>query len=436
MEANYQSPIYAMTGYRTSNTWSNRLDRGIAILGLIYSTDGLESFLTAFGLPLILLTLIRYLIPAIILLRLAARPQAVLKTLQSDLFLIGFNIILFTSVLWSVNQEMSLESIRSLYLPGVLIALFLATRFSLAQQVRLIALSISCVALMSLVVVFVDPNIGIHQNDVHAGSWRGILYHKNYFSSIMNLGAASLFVLLLDRNQRSIQYLLFLGLILFLILMSTSKTGQVILITVVASIMIYQRFRWRGMRSVLVIYLAVFTTSALLYTLVVNWEAFFTAIGRDGTLTGRTPIWQRLVEEYIPNRFFLGYGVQSFWPSAIFRGLSFVPAHSHNGWLDMLIDVGFVGFFLYLASNFQAWVRILNLAYASNRSSDLWPLALFTALTINNITESLLLYKCNIFWVLYMAACWTLKEELMLKPSPSIRVLQQQSAEIIPQGMP
>jgi O-antigen ligase len=368
----------------------------------------------ALSLPQIGVTLVRYLLPVYFFLRLASRPKATLKILQGDIFLVIFNVILFGSLAWSVNPDLTLESLRSEYIQAVMTALFLATRFSVAQQVRLMAIATIIFGCLSFLFAVIFPDVGVHSLE-HAGAWRGIVNHKNYFSSVLVLGAASHLVLLLDPRERRWWQYMGLGLSIFLIIMSTSKTGQVLLCSLFIMMLLYPRFRWRGMRTVLTIYLIIFAILILTYGLFAAWDQIFVAIGRDPTLTGRTPIWQRLTEEYIPNRFWLGYGVASFWRSDIFRGLNFIPSHGHNGWYDLILDVGIAGFIMYLACSVQAWARTFRLAYSSEKSSDLWPLALLTALMINNFTESLLLYQGNTIWILFMSVCWSLKEELQLK---------------------
>jgi exopolysaccharide production protein ExoQ len=68
---------------------------------------------------------------------------------------------------------------------------------------------------------------------------------------------------------------------------------------------------------------------------------FSSAIGRDETLTGRTEIWKELVPIAMQNAI-LGDGYGSFWTSTT-RNLYATDAH--NGYLDTLLQIGFVGLF-------------------------------------------------------------------------------------------
>ncbi len=186
----------------------------------------------------------------------------------------------------------------------------------------------------------------------------------------------------------------------------------------IAVLFLYPRFCWRGMRSVLTLYVIIVTAAVGLIILVSAWEPILNSFGGDVTLTGRTPIWGILREEFIPRKLFLGYGKDAFWVSAETRVLvgsinDHVPAHAHNGWLDMLLDVGIVGFFFYLMSAVQAYARAFKLAYIAQNMVNMWPLAFLTIFLFNNLTESLMLTRINIMWTVYMSLCWSLKEALV-----------------------
>lgn len=393
------------------------LDRAIAVLGVIFSTETVEVISDGFGLPSILLTGIRYLIPGLILIRLASRLKSTIRALQSDLFLLILNIIVFASFIWSIDPDLTITGLRGQYIQAVLIALFLATRFSLAQQIRLITVSMGITVAISLLFVGLAPELAIARG-AHAGAWQGIYGHKNYFSTALVTTITACLVQILSPSERRPWYLPLAALSTFLLLMSTSKTGIVLLAAIMAVLTLYPRFRWRGMKSVLMLYLIIVTTAAGLVILFSAWEPILTSIGGDVTLTGRTPIWEILREEFIPQKLFLGYGVNAFWKSSEVSMLmesinGHAPAHGHNGWYDMLIDVGIVGFFFYLISAVRVWTRAFKLAYISRSMLNMWPLAFLTVFLVNNFTESLMLTRINFIWVIYMSLCWSLKEAII-----------------------
>ena len=76
--------------------------------------------------------------------------------------------------------------------------------------------------------------------------------------------------------------------------------------------------------------------------------------GKDATLTGRTDIWDG-VWQAVEQRPWQGYGAGGVWgnPSvdparSIMRSLGFTVFHSHNGFLEIMLLLGFVGLGLYV----------------------------------------------------------------------------------------
>ena len=75
-----------------------------------------------------------------------------------------------------------------------------------------------------------------------------------------------------------------------------------------------------------------------------NVAGLSSSLGRDSTLTGRTEVW----DDVLParqERPLLGYGLGSFWTDAR-RKFYDIPT-SHNGYLDILLELGEVGLPLY-----------------------------------------------------------------------------------------
>ncbi|MCZ7636122.1 MAG: O-antigen ligase family protein [Verrucomicrobia bacterium] len=77
-----------------------------------------------------------------------------------------------------------------------------------------------------------------------------------------------------------------------------------------------------------------------------NVAGFSSGFGRNETLTGRTETWEALVP-VVKNQPFLGVGFGSFWTTA--RRDFYQMSHGHNGYLDILLEVGAVGLAFYVA---------------------------------------------------------------------------------------
>ncbi len=116
--------------------------------------------------------------------------------------------------------------------------------------------------------------------------------------------------------------------------------------------------------------------------------------GKDLTFTGRTDIWD-IMSEHIRLHPYLGNGYGAFWtgslessPSYEFvQRLYFYPASAHNGYLDILNDLGAGGLFVlfaYLATYITQSLRLLG---ADRIQASLY-LALFLQQAITNLSES------------------------------------------------
>jgi len=68
------------------------------------------------------------------------------------------------------------------------------------------------------------------------------------------------------------------------------------------------------------------------------------SLGRDSTLTGRTEVWSDVLPE-VQREPLLGHGFGAFWTDAR-RALYDIPT-AHNGYLDILLELGVAGLALY-----------------------------------------------------------------------------------------
>jgi O-antigen ligase len=111
------------------------------------------------------------------------------------------------------------------------------------------------------------------------------------------------------------------------------------------------------------------------------------ALGREETFTGRTWIWEAVIPEFkrMP---WLGHGFQSFWTTER-RAMVFGMPYAHNGYLDILLELGVVGLALY-----TAWVlsSVAKLRRMLAQDLDWASLALsfWIVVALYNYTESML----------------------------------------------
>ena len=159
-------------------------------------------------------------------------------------------------------------------------------------------------------------------------------------------------------------------------------------------------------------------------------EQVFGLLGKSATLTGRTEIWERVIE-LAEQRPWLGWGWVSYWPTWVepFKSLDTkvglpVP-HAHNAWLDVWFQVGIIGLLAFIPlvalTLWRVWFRAVDqprrgygapLPYAT---SALWPLLVLAALLVQSLTESRLIIEGG--WVLLVLLAVKSRFDFQL-PSP------------------
>ena len=116
----------------------------------------------------------------------------------------------------------------------------------------------------------------------------------------------------------------------------------------------------------------------------VTLEGATSTLGRDETLTGRTEIWAILLPD-VEKHPFLGYGFGGYWTSETHKEEKIREAHS--GYLDALLDLGFVGLFL-LAIYLLSFCRKAQRKMAYDYDWAILCICLLLMALLHNVTES------------------------------------------------
>jgi len=381
-----------------------RIEFIFAVLGLLFFTAPLPYELV----PSAVDQLYRYFVwGASSLLVLVYHRRALFVAKQAP-FLWGVVVLQVLSFIWSLFPATSADTAREV-LQTSTFGLYLATRFSLKQQVRLIAIAFGIGGVLSLLLGLGIPSVGIHGAD-HPGAWKGVYDYKNSLGSYMVVGLATSLLLALDQEKPIKKAWWGVILCFMLILLSTSKTSLVGMFLSLGTVFITRRFRWRGRLAVIVIDLGLLVGSLGVTLLISNWVRLLAGLGKDPTLTGRIPMWGVMIH-FIQERPFLGYGRGAFfsgsspYPRIVGGAISkvFVPPHAHNGFIELALEIGLIGLGLFLLSLGLAYFRAITRAFSARNCGDLWPLVFLTYLVFNNMTETLLLRFSHVYWVLFLS---------------------------------
>lgn len=336
--------------------------------------------------------------------------------LVKEKFILSLVFLSLVSVLWSFIPALTIQ--RGVGLIGTtLFGVYLATRYSLKQQVRILAWTLSIILFLSFIFAIALPKYGI-MSGIHAGAWRGIYTHKNVLGKIMVLSTA-LFWMFITTSKKTQPWLWFnLGFSLLLLALSKSTSSLVGLVILISISLVSRPIRWSAKLAIPTIcFLLSVITSVLLLT-VSNLEAVLNLAGKDTTLTGRTNLWPAVVT-MISKRPWLGYGFSGFWNglssegSYVWKATNWTPPNSHNGILDLMLDLGFLGLAIFLISYVISLIKSILLMRSTDSIEGLWPLISITYLAVINFSESSLLIQNNIFWVLYVSVALSQYKNIM-----------------------
>lgn len=268
--------------------------------------------------------------------------------------------------------------------------------FGLRGTVALVGRATVILALMSLVVFVAIPQVGHETAFGYESAMRGVYSQKNNMGEAMLLAISCYVYLFIDGSLSPWRAVGTVGLLMFCILLSQSATSLVLASIVIAvGAIFYSSRNWR-LRLVLVYFFAVVAVLVAVF-LVADSAAVFAVLNRDPSFTGRLPLWDMSMQA-IMRRPLLGYGYSGFWNQdslivqQIWQAIAWEAPSAHNGYLDIILQIGFLGL------GFYAWVwgKTIVLSLSAWRESSLpeaqWILLFMLINVLLNLDEGPLPY--------------------------------------------
>jgi exopolysaccharide production protein ExoQ len=316
-------------------------------------------------------------------------------------------VLALVSCLWADLPSLVLR--HSIAVFGMtLFGVALAVRLSLEEQLRLLSWVLRIIAVLSVLCVLFLPSAGMSNLPDQQGEWRGIFGYKNALGSTMALSVLVEWLLPADTLVSKLVSWLALLISAVLLVFSTSITPLVALLGGLLFIEIYKFVMLRLRLPLYVVVLgALLIVASGVTVLFVDSERAIGALGRSSDLTGRTEIWN-MVLSYIPERPVLGYGYSGFWGGAavesatVDRALGSMIMYSHNGYLEILLNLGAVGLLFTLAFLATGMKRAYDCSERNRSSVGLWPLAFLFFFLLHNIGECSILFQ-QLEWAVCVA---------------------------------
>jgi len=274
-----------------------------------------------------------------------------------------FLLIVVCSVSWSAVPNLTVR--RGFGLVGTaLFATYLASRYDLADVLRMLVTVFAAAIAMSIILIVLVSDSVISE---HA-RFGGVFGHKNELGRAMAFSAIAFWAAARDpKFPNSSRCYIALGASVVMSLLSDSAQSILVLGLCFAFVLPLLGFVAGRCESIdwrlIVMCLAASVPAYFAFSGIS--DEVLALLGRDATLTDRTVIWELLVD-FGWERPWLGHGYGAFWASeaAFYFGDRWKDLdHAHNGYMDLWLELGFVGLGAFAAllvtANLKAWNALL-----------------------------------------------------------------------------
>jgi O-antigen ligase len=210
----------------------------------------------------------------------------------------------------------------------------------------------------------------------------------------------------------------FMAMTLWLLALSNSATSRVCL--AIGGLVVWAvRSSW-GQRHRTFIKVMIPATFCLYLILAFGFDLngqMASQVGRDASLTDRTLIWQAVLG--LHTNPLLGTGYESFWLGRRLDVIWAAVGHvneSHNGYLEVYLNLGLIGLFLLVGFLLTSYRRICKTLSGSTTLAS-FNIALWAVVLFYNMTEAA--FRFSLMWMAFLIAAIAV---------PSGEEVQEQSA--------
>jgi O-antigen ligase len=251
--------------------------------------------------------------------------------------------------------------------------------------------------------VIFDPTNGIEQSNAFElkNAWKGILNQKNTLGGTAAI--ATYFWTVFNFNERIKPSISIATLIICLTCLVMARSSTSITLAG-ASIFIFLILRKDYIQSDLwllrLFFFVALVTGIYLHIFYLAIAPIAEMFGKGVDLSGRSAIWKHMWIE-IDLHWLNGYGYGAFWvdpPERFKANFPYVFYQAHNGYIDVINDLGLIGLFLFLGFLVFHAFNLYRL-FLSDQHSAAFHAGLLTMYLLSNITESSAMQALSIFHI-------------------------------------
>lgn len=328
---------------------------------------------------------------------LGCRFRRVVKVLMMNWAVLAFFGYCALSTYWSATPELGLKRWFKAAGDLVMVLIILTDRNRVEAIKRVFTRVAFLLMPLSVLLIRFYPDIGrIYNPEDGDIANTGVTTNKNMLGVIClvaGLGCFWLFMKALREKRRRIRELLPLGAILatigWLFWVANSITPMFCFLMGAALIVVLNLFGRQQPKDIHVVIGGMVTVAALIFVFPEIFNPILHLFGRNSTLTGRTDLWQALVS--MNTQPWTGTGFESFWVGnrleQLWSMFPFQPNEAHNGYLEVYLNLGWVGVILLANLLLTGYWRLIRV-YQWDAMAGSLGLAYFSAAAAYNFSEA------------------------------------------------
>ena len=368
-------------------------------------------------------------------------------------FLLLFVALALASIAWSIDPSLSARRLIRLLTIVLACMAFVLMSWHARRYQNVMRPILTLMLFGSIVFGLVFPSLAIHQETSAelVGAWRGLANHKNSLGALSCIALIFWFHAWLTREVKLLAALAGGAVAVTCLVLSRSSTSLATTLFVMVVLLALLRSP-QGLRPYMPYLVAMLVATLLIYALAIlnlipGWGTLMAPItaltGKDMTLTGRTEIWA-IISEHIRYHPFLGTGYGAYWTAGpvpgtesyefVWRMGSFYPGSAHNGYLEIVNDLGWAGLvclIAYIVTHVRQSLQLLGI----DRNQGALYLALFFQQAITNMSETHWFSVLSVDFVIMTLATTALARGLLEQRLRLIFGEPQASASGATQGM-
>jgi exopolysaccharide production protein ExoQ len=307
------------------------------------------------------------------------------------------------SIIWSIEPSATTNRYVSVLSIAVVCLAFTIYGWNRTRFQDVLRPVITALLIGSIIFALAYPQYGVEVGEgTLKNSWRGLTSQKNQFGMLASFGVVLWLHAWFNNEKKWWVAFPFIALSFACVLLSRSSTS-LMSTTLSTFYMLMVMVAPKSLRRFMPYIVSAFASLVVIYALAVLnvipgmsvlLDPITSLTGKDMTFSNRSAIWD-IIKEHVQLAPLLGSGYGAYWtgptpasPSYVFLGrMYFYPTQSHNGYLEVVNDLGFVGLFC-LIGYLVSWVYQSLQLMKFDRGQGMLFLAIFFQQAITNLSES------------------------------------------------